>query len=400
MKRALSITLTAGLSLSATFAQEKAVPGQTRAQPADVTATQAAPAPKIEVVFVLDTTGSMSALIEGAKQKIWSIANAMATAKPHPQIRMGLVAYRDRGDDYITKLTPLTEDLDAIYSDLMKVQAAGGGDGPESVNQALYEAYKKFDWTPNDSGGRNTLRLIYLVGDAPPHMDYSKDVLYLDTCADAIRHGIAINTIQCGADVETTRRWKEIASRSEGEYFAIQQSGGMRVVSSPYDEELAKLGADLEGTVVACGTFAEQRIQEGKMAAAADMSSAPAAPASAKAERAMYKAGFAGRAALSGENDLVQQCMDGKIDLATYAEDKLPENMKKMSLDERRTYIAEKTRERQTKQARIQELSKQRDDFVKQELAKQGDKKDSFDDKVLDCLTRQAGKVGIQYEKK
>src|SRR5439155_9498717 len=40
--------------------------------------------PRIEVCFVLDTTGSMTGLIEGAKQKIWSIANEMTGARPTP----------------------------------------------------------------------------------------------------------------------------------------------------------------------------------------------------------------------------------------------------------------------------------------------------------------------------
>ena len=48
--------------------------------------------PKIEVVFALDTTGSMSGLIQAAKDKIWSIASTMASAQPAPEIRMGLVA--------------------------------------------------------------------------------------------------------------------------------------------------------------------------------------------------------------------------------------------------------------------------------------------------------------------
>src|SRR6266545_6474650 len=59
--------------------------------------------PRMEVLFVLDTTGSMSGLIEGAKQKIWSIANEMIRAKPTPELRLGLVAYRDRGDEYMVK---------------------------------------------------------------------------------------------------------------------------------------------------------------------------------------------------------------------------------------------------------------------------------------------------------
>ena len=52
---------------------------------------------RMDVVFVLDTTGSMAGLLEGAKQKIWSVANRLADGKPKPEIRMGVLAYRDRG---------------------------------------------------------------------------------------------------------------------------------------------------------------------------------------------------------------------------------------------------------------------------------------------------------------
>ena len=75
--------------------------------------------PRIEVCFVLDTTGSMSGLIDGAKEKIWSIANEMIAAKPRPELRLALIGYRDRGDEYVTKLTDLTADIDAIHANLM-----------------------------------------------------------------------------------------------------------------------------------------------------------------------------------------------------------------------------------------------------------------------------------------
>ena len=96
--------------------------------------------PVVDVVFVLDTTGSMSGLIQTAKEKIWSIASTMASAQPTPEIRIGLVGYRDRGDAYVTRVVDLTDDLDSVYAQLMAFQAGGGGDTPESVNQALYEA--------------------------------------------------------------------------------------------------------------------------------------------------------------------------------------------------------------------------------------------------------------------
>ncbi|MFN0133754.1 MAG: vWA domain-containing protein [Phycisphaerales bacterium] len=367
--------------------QPAPIAGQPKAAPDAPAAT-----PRIEVVFVLDTTGSMGGLIEGAKQKIWSIANAIASAKPKPQIRMGLVAYRDRGDDYVTRLTPLTDDLDALYADLMKCHASGGGDGPESVNQALHEAYTKFEW----SADKSTLRLIYLVGDAPPHMDYENDTKYLDTCSAAIAHGITINTIQCGGQTDTTPIWQEIARKTDGEYLAIEQSGGMTAVATPFDEELAKLGRDLEGTVVAYGNREELAAQTIKMDMAVANSTAPAASPEASAERACYKASEAGASSLTGRNDLVQACIDGKIEAQTIADDQLTDEMKKMTPEERAKFIEAKIEARKQCQARIAELGEKRQLFIKDKV---GESKDSFGQAVRDTLAKQAARVGIKYGK-
>ena len=141
--------------------------------------------PQVEVVFCLDTTGSMGGLIDGAKQKIWAICNQIAGGKPTPDLKIGLVAYRDSGDEYITKVFDLTDDLDAIHGHLKRFQADGGGDNPESVNQALDDAVNKIKWSTDNK----TLRIIFLVGDAPPHMDYTDDVKYPETCKKAVQEG-------------------------------------------------------------------------------------------------------------------------------------------------------------------------------------------------------------------
>src|SRR3974390_3189118 len=74
--------------------------------------------PKVEVVFCLDTTGSMGGLINAARQKIWAICNQIASGKPTPDLKIGLVAFREKGDEYITKVFDLTTDLDAIHGHL------------------------------------------------------------------------------------------------------------------------------------------------------------------------------------------------------------------------------------------------------------------------------------------
>jgi uncharacterized protein YegL len=159
--------------------------------------------PKVEAVFVLDTTGSMSGLIEAAKEKIWSIASTLAAAQPAPEIRIGLVAYRDRGDSYVTRTVDLNSDLDSVYATLMDFRAGGGGDGPESVNQALYDAVHGVSWSQEGQA----YRVIFLVGDAPPHMDYQDDVKYPDTLEAAKKRGIVVNTVQAGGEaLRGTRR--------------------------------------------------------------------------------------------------------------------------------------------------------------------------------------------------
>src|SRR5712671_2233355 len=137
--------------------------------------------PAVEVAFVLDTTGSMGGLIEGAKRKIWSIATAIVDSNPDADIRMGLVAYRDIGDDYVTRAFDLTTDIQDLYANLLELRARGGGDWPESVNEALDVAVNKLRWTMTS----DSRRIVFLVGDAPPHMDYAQDTKYPTTLAVA-----------------------------------------------------------------------------------------------------------------------------------------------------------------------------------------------------------------------
>jgi uncharacterized protein YegL len=231
------------LTASAVFARsEQARPG-TPPPPQVVDPAPPAPAhaPRIEAVFVLDTTGSMSGLIEGAKQKIWSIANQLASAQNRTQVRLGLIGYRDRGDRYVTRLFDLSEDVDALYAQLQQFTADGGGDGPESVNQALNEAVTRISWTAD----QGVYRVIFLVGDAPPHMDYSNDVPYPKSVELAGAKGIVVNAIQCGSDANTARVWRSIAQSGRGAFSAIAQDGGMLAMTTPMDDELGRLNSEL-----------------------------------------------------------------------------------------------------------------------------------------------------------
>ena len=96
--------------------------------------------PIVEVGFVLDTTGSMGPLIEGAKRKIWSIATSIVDTNPDAEIRMGLVAYRDIGDEYVTKVFPLTTDIQDLYANLLELARAAAATGRKASTRRCMSA--------------------------------------------------------------------------------------------------------------------------------------------------------------------------------------------------------------------------------------------------------------------
>jgi Mg-chelatase subunit ChlD len=355
-------------------------------------AAEAAGRPRVEAVFVLDTTGSMGNLIQAAKEKIWAIANTMASAKPVPEIKMGLVGYRDRGDAYVTKLTPLTDDLDAVYSDLMAFRADGGGDGPESVNQALHEAVTRIGWSTD----RKTYRVIFLVGDYPPHMDYDQDVPYPASCKAAATAGIIINTIQCGNHSPTTPVWREIAANADGRFFQVEQSGGAILADTPFDAELAELSRSLDTTRVYYGSSDVQARQQARDALGASLYSE--AGAKALAQRAEFNAGKAGARNFMGEQELVQDLADGKVKLAEVKDEELPESLRKLPAEEREKFVQEKAAERKALQDKIQDLAAKRRAHIEGQMRKSNaEGKTGFDLAVFECLKEQAARAGIQY---
>jgi hypothetical protein len=310
----------------------------------------------VEVAFVLDTTGSMGPLIEGAKRTIWSIATSILDKNLDAEVRMALVAYRDIGDEYVTRRFELTRDIQTLYGHLLGFQARGGGDWPESVNEALDVAVTRIAWT----SGAHVDRIIFLVGDAPPHMDYPQDRKYPEVVAAARRRGIIVNAVQAGAARDTERVWREIAQRGEGRYLRIPQDGGqMSRVETPFDDEIIRIQIEINGTVVPYGTRAQRESVEQRQSQIA------AAPRSSASDMATYvNRASRGRDAITGEGDLVSDVLRNGRDLAAIPPVELPESMRAMSLAERRAHLDAQDRRRQELAARMLDLTRQRDTFI------------------------------------
>ncbi len=332
--------------------------------PGAVAAKAIAVNPVVEVVFVLDTTGSMGPLIDGAKRKIWSIATAIVDANPDAEIRMGLVAYRDIGDEYVTKRFDLTTDVQDLYANLLELRARGGGDWAESVNEALDVAVTKLSWTQ----GSEICRIMFLVGDAPPHMNYAQDTKYPEVLRTARERGILVNAVQAGGARDTERAWRTIAQMGHGRYISIPQNGGrLVVIETPYDSEIIELQNNINGTVIPYGPRERRGDVEQKTRQAA------AAPRAVAAEMAGYLSRNAAKsagAAITGAGDLIADVKAGRQKLAEVKNEHLPDLLRGMAAGERQAFIDKQSAKRKALNERMAALVKKRDQYVREQAAK------------------------------
>lgn len=328
----------------------------------------------VDVVFAVDTTGSMGGLLDGAKRTVWSIATHIRKTDPDADLRIGLVAYRDIGDDYVTRDFSLTGDLDAVFTELSSYRAAGGGDTPEDVDAALDDSLHKMVW--RDAAKK----LVFLVGDAPPAS--RGDVPKFDVLArEAGDRQIILNTIRCGWDHDTEVAWQQIASLGRGQFSTIQQDGGVQQIATPYDDKLAEISARIDSTTVIVGDDGDRMEYRRNMAAAA------AAPAPAKADRAMYYATKGGpRGGGRAKKDLVGGFASGSMDPDAVAPTALPEDLRGMDKPALKAEISKRAELRKAAQDELTTVAKQRDEYLKTQ-AKDGE--GGFDAKVKAAIDAQ-----------
>jgi hypothetical protein len=235
-------------------------------------------------------------------------------------------------------------------------------------------------------------RVIFLVGDAPPHLDYQDDVRYDRSVRLARQRDITINAVQCGAWDETAQIWREIATLGMGTFAAIAQDGGMIAVSTPMDDELVRLNRELAGTVLAYGREEERRAADEKVG------NALRAPAAAAADRLAYLSKAGEGAVVTGSKDLVDHAASGGR-VATIAPEALPEPLRALPAEKRQAAVDEQLAKRKRLQAQIGEVTAERDVYLAKEEAKlraEG-QSDAFDQKVNDAIKQQAARKGIAY---
>ena len=340
----------------------------------------------VEIVFCLDATGSMSGLIGTAKEKIWDIVSELAQSEDVDSVKMGMVFYRDRNDSFVTKQIQLTTELDEVYSDLLAMTADGGGDSPESVNQALNEAVENMNWSDKDT----TYRSIFVVGDCPPHMDYQDDVLYTVSCKKAQEKGIVINSIKLGNSCQDAiPHFKAMAHCSQGDYLQLDQNAKDYSIETPYDEEINDISMRLDASRVYYGNAEEQK--ESNLKKAKSMEVYDKASKTANSARASYNFSTSGNKSWKGNKELLSDYKEGKVKLEEIEEDDLPSILKGKTKEEKEAVLEELQEKRENDKKRLKDLSKKRKGFITEKEKAQKDTT-SFSKEVIKIMKKQSKK--------
>ncbi len=236
---------------------------------------------QLDLVFVVDNTGSMGPYIDVTKKKILEIIRTIKKEELCHRLRVGLVSYRDHPpveSTFVTQKYELTPDTSRIEQNIMQMSAVGGGDGPEAVDDAM-DAANRMEFL------LDAAKVVVLVADAPPHgvehgdrwPDGPPSGIKWDVEAKkAYDKGIVYHTVGCYPEIKNyqhaVRVFQEIAEVTQGKFFPLNRAELLvNIITGVAIEEIDKIAIQksiLEEMGVSMEEFpadeelTEDRIQE------------------------------------------------------------------------------------------------------------------------------------------
>lgn len=346
-------------------------------------------APRVQIALLLDTSSSMDGLIEQAKRQLWTVVNAFQNARREgksAQLQIALYEYGNQGlsaeSGYIRQVMPLTSDLDRVSEQLFALKTNGGD---EFCGQVIQKATQQLEWSKD----KKDLKIIYIAGNE----SFTQGPLSPQkTIAAAHEHGIVVNTIHCGpAETGAHDGWAAGAKLAGGQSFNIDQNRAVAMIAAPQDEEIAKLGQELNKTYLGYGSGGA----EAKQRQAAQDSNASSNAVSATS-RAVSKAS---RLYDNSSWDLVDGTKKGAVKLEALKDEELPDELRGKSDAEKKAVVESKNKERESIQTRIQTLNQERQKFLtekQKEQAASGD--DTLDKAILRSVHTQAEAQNFSLE--
>lgn len=174
----------------------------------------------LDLMLVIDTTGSMSDELDYLTAEFRSIVSELQDKYPNVSMRFGLVAYRDIGDDYVVRSFDFTSSPETMQEQLAAQSANGGGDYPEAMDQAIETALRA-EWREG-----NTARVLFLVADAPPHQE--KLTATFNHVNTARRAGLHIYPVAASGVADTAEyMMRAAAAITHGRHLFLTDDSGV-----------------------------------------------------------------------------------------------------------------------------------------------------------------------------
>jgi hypothetical protein len=245
-------------------------------------------------------------------------------------------------------------------------------------------AAKGLKWS-NSTGD---MKVIFIAGNEPFTQGGTD---YVKSCKAAISKGIVVNTIFCGSyDEGVQTKWKEGADLTDGKYINIDQNQQIVDVKAPQDEEIMKLGAELNKTYIAYGSGGKEKkdLQEEQDKNASTMGAGSVVQRSvAKASEQYNNAGW----------DLLDAVDSRGVKVEDMKADELPAEMKGMDKKQRKEYIEKMTKKRAELQKKINTLNEGRRKYVESEMKKNAEQ-NTLDSAIIKTVRKQAEDKNFKFK--
>ena len=345
--------------------------------------------PTVQIGILLDTSGSMSGLINQAKDQLWKIVNEVAKANRNNKdviIEVGLFEYGKSSlpgyEGYLQMLSPLTSDLDKVSDELFRLRTNGG---EEYAGKVILEAVNRFAWSTH----KDDLKLLIIAGNEPFTQG---NVPYEEAIKKARRNDIIVNTIFCGDAYQGKRgKWEDGAKRGDGKYFNINHNDMRRYVPTPYDDEIIALGKKLNHTYL---NYGNRAVREAKVANTRKQdANAESLSKSSYIERNIVKSK---KQYTSTSSDMVSAYMEDTASIEKIDKNLLPDTLKGKSKKEIKHIIEQKKEQRVTLQNQIRTLEAKRDKFI---ASKSSKKDNNLGAAIIKSIREQATQKGFTFSK-
>ncbi|MDX2089756.1 MAG: VWA domain-containing protein [Kofleriaceae bacterium] len=344
----------------------------------------------VQIALLLDTSSSMDGLINQARSHLWTMVDQMGRMTREVngktrgvKVELALYEYGNdtlpRTSGHIRQVIGFTTDLDKVSEKLHALFTNGGA---EFVGQAIQTSVNELQWSTNP----DTMKFVFVAGNE----EFDQGPIGAQAAMQAAAaKGISVQLIYCGGTEPT---WDAAAKLAATDLMTIDQNAVAQHIPAPQDDEILRLGNELNSTYLAYGAEGQASLARQSAADASSMKMSK----KVAIERAQLKRK---KAAYDNDSwDLVDAVDKNGRFLETAKDEQLPAAMRGKTLEEKKQIVADNAAKRAELQARIGKLEAERNAFLAGEQAKRkGEQAQSLESELMRSTKKTAAKKGYKF---